>query len=87
MDARVLADVVQKHGAARTAGRGPTRHTFREHEVVQQQLRASVEQIEQAHLTARPFKDVILLHPCHGQAAPLRCQRIPLVSELLLLRE
>ena len=78
-----VADVVDDHRTA-VAAFVPGRT---EHEVVQDQLSASFEQIEQAGLAVRALEDVILLDPDHGQPPALGSERIPRPCRLLFLGE
>jgi hypothetical protein len=75
-----VADIVDDHRAAR-AGIGITRL---QHVVVDDELAAAVEQVEQAHLAVWTLEGVLLLDPDHRQPPALRCQRIPGPSGLLL---
>jgi len=55
-----------------------------EHEVVDQQLAAVVEQVQQAGLAVPALEHVLLVHLDHRQPAPLGVQRVPLPGEFLL---
>ena len=71
MDVRGVADVVDEHRAAWATCRRPTFHAGREHEVVEEQLAASLEKVAQARLAALAFEHVVLFDPNHRQAAAL----------------
>jgi hypothetical protein len=58
-----------------------------EHEVVDQQLTAALEQVEQAGLAVRALEDVFLVNLDDRQLAPLSVQRVSLPGEFLLLRQ
>src|SRR5437879_4306111 len=65
MNPRELTDVVNEHGTARTTSRRPAVDAGGEHEMIKEQLRASVEQIEQTHLAAGAIEGVVLFDPHH----------------------
>ena len=75
-----MADIVDDHRAAR-AGIGITRL---QHVVVDDELAAAVEQVEQAHLSVWPLEGVPLLDADHRQPPALGRQRVPGPSGLLL---
>src|SRR5579863_43398 len=56
-----------------------------EHEMVDDELRFSREQVGQGLLAGGPVENVSLLHPLPGQIAPLGAQLIAQPRELLLL--
>src|SRR5262245_27104605 len=87
MNRRELSDVVERHGAARTTGRGPAIDARSKHEVIEEELRALFEQIEQRDIAAAIVEAVALLHARHRQYPPLRCAPVPCTPELLLLDE
>jgi hypothetical protein len=58
-----------------------------EHEVVDQQLTAVLEQAGQAGLAVRALEDVFLVNLDHRQVAPPGVQRVSLPGEFLLLRQ
>ena len=55
-----------------------------EHEVVDQQLAAVLEEVEQADRAFLPLEHVLLVDLDHRQPAPLGVHRVPLPGELLL---
>jgi hypothetical protein len=59
----------------------------REHEVVNDELPAAVEEVEQAGLSVWAFEDVLLLDPDDRQPAALGCQGIEGASGFLLLHQ
>src|SRR5207247_8509071 len=59
---REVSDVVDEHRAAWAAGRRPSFHAGGEHEVVKDELAASVEQIEETNLAIGALEDVILVN-------------------------
>src|SRR6266480_8130051 len=76
-------EVVGPERADRTAGLV----FWIEHEVIDEQLAAAVEQLRQRLLTARAFEDVVLLDRLPRQSLPLPGQLVTRVRELLLLNE
>ena len=58
-----------------------------EHEVVHDQLRAALEQVEQRHAPVGPLEGVVLGDLDHRQLAPLRVEAVTLLGGLLLLEE
>src|SRR5262249_30389231 len=78
-----MAEVVGEERAARAA-RLPARV---EHEVVDDELLASLEQIEQPSQAAPALERKVLVDPHHREPTTLGIQRVPLTGELLLLRE
>ncbi len=57
-----------------------------EHEMINDELAASLEQILQGHLSVRPFEPVCLRDLDHRQRTSLHIQRIALVRERFFLR-
>lgn len=57
------------------------------HEVVDDELMATLEQVQQARLAVRTLEDIILLDQDHWQSAALGVQRITTTGEFLLLGE
>jgi hypothetical protein len=82
-----VADVVGDHRAAVAARRRPAVYARREHEVVDDQLAAAVEQVEQARPATGPLEHIVLLDAHHWQAPALGGQRVTSASGLLLLRQ
>ena len=60
-------------------------HARVEVEAIDDQLPATLEQVEQADLALRSFEAVRLLHPDHRQSAALGGQPVAGAGELLLL--
>src|SRR2546430_17291288 len=58
-----------------------------EHEMINHQLTATLEQVGQRFLTIRPFADIFLFDLDHLQLAPRRAKRIPLTRQLLFSRQ
>src|SRR5216683_3871763 len=58
-----------------------------EHEMLDDQLTASAEQIGEGFLPVGPVEDVSLLHLYPGQCAPLRAQPVAQAGELLFLAQ
>src|SRR6201984_2225438 len=69
-------EIIAGHRAARAAGGGPALDTRRKHEVIDDELAASLEQSEEARLAVRSVEDVILFDSDHWQAAAFRGQRV-----------
>jgi hypothetical protein len=82
-----VTDLVDEHRASGTAGGGPAFDSRREHEVVDDQLPASLEQIKQGRLATRSIEDVFLVDLHDQQSAALRCQGVPCSGCFLLLGE
>jgi hypothetical protein len=66
-----MADLVDEHRAAGAARRGPALYVRREHEVVEDELLAAIEQVAQACLALRTLEDVVLLDSDHRLPATL----------------
>jgi hypothetical protein len=82
-----VPDLVDEHRTAGTACRRPPLDAGGEHEVVEDELAAALEQVEEALGTVRPLEDVVLVDPDHRQPAALGGQRVPRPGGLLLLHE
>src|SRR5919106_4225517 len=82
---REMADLVDEHRTPGAARGRPALDVGSEHEVVDDQLAAPVEQIEQARHAVRAFEDVALLKPDHRQRAALGGQRVSRPRGFLLL--
>ena len=84
-----VRQVVGEEGAAGAAVLRIARdlHVGIEEEAVDDQLPASLEEVEKAELAVRPLEAVLLLDPDHGQPAALSRERVPRTGELLLLDE
>src|SRR5580765_2335039 len=82
-----VSNLVRHHGAADACMFGPADHARLEEGAVDDQLPATVEQIEQAHLTLGSDKFVFLLHRHPRHPPTLGGQRISSASQLLLLHE
>src|SRR5262249_30605954 len=81
------ADVIDDHRAARAAGRRPAIDTGRKHEVVDDELAASLEQFDEARLAVRSVEDVILFDSDHWQPAALCIQCVSRSRGSLFLGE
>src|SRR5438067_12412650 len=78
-----MADLVDEHRAAVTAD-----VLIRpEHEVIEEQLPAALEEVEQRRLSVRTVEDVALVDPDHRQPATLRRDRVSGARGLLFLRK
>jgi hypothetical protein len=82
-----VADVVDEQRAALAARRRPAVHAGGEHEVVDDELAASVEQVAEARLAAGALEDVVLVDADHGLPASLGGQRVAGPGRPLLLGE
>jgi hypothetical protein len=87
MQVRGMAQVVHEHRTAGAARVRPTVHAGREHEVIDEQLPAAFEQVEQACLAVRAVEHVILFDAQHRLPAALGGQRVARAGRLLLQRE
>src|SRR5262245_11789362 len=87
MEVREIADLIHEHRASGTAGRGPAGDPWREHEVVEDELAAPLEQIDERRAPFGTFEHVLLVDLRHGRPAALGGKRIALASRLLFLRE
>ena len=78
-----MADLVDEHRAADAA------HVLvrSEHEVVEEQLPAPLEEIEQRRLAVRPVEDVVLVDPHPRKPAALGGERVARTGGFLLLGE
>ena len=54
------------------------------HEMVDDELKATFEQVEQTRFSVGTFEDIVLLDPDHRQPAALGVQRVPATGEFLL---
>src|SRR5262245_23967182 len=82
-----MADLVREERAARATGLGPAVHSGSEHEVIHDELTASLEQIEQTCLAVRTREDVLFFDLHHRLPASLRRQGIPGTRGRLFLHE
>ena len=80
-----VSDLVGHHGAANACMFGPADHAGLEEGAVDDQLPATVEQVEQTRLALGPLELVILLHGQPRHPATLGGQRVTSVGHLLLL--
>ena len=71
-------------GARRAAGAALVPRGI-EHEVPHDQLRSSLEQVEQRRRAVRILEHVLLLDLHHGKAAPIGADPVPAMREVLLL--
>ena len=73
-------------GAGRAA-RAPVLPLRIEHEVVDDQLPATLEHVEQTHGAVRAVEHVVLLDLDHGEVAALGVERVALLGHVLLFGE
>jgi len=78
-----MADVIDQERAARAA----LIPAWVEHEVIHDELAASAEQIEQAHLACWAIEDVVLLDPDHRQPAAFGVDRVAVARQFLFFGE
>ena len=71
-------------GARRAAGATNVPRGI-EHEVPDDQLRPTLEEVEQRRSAVRVLEHVLLLDLHHGEAAPIGADPVPTVREVLLL--
>src|SRR5689334_6126255 len=76
-----VTDLVDEHRAAVAAGV----FVRAEHEVVEEQLPARIEEVEQARLPVRPVENVVLVDPDHRQPATLGRERVSCPGGVLFL--
>src|SRR5207244_8815008 len=82
-----VSDLVGHHGAADACMFGPADHARFEEGPVDDQLSATVKQVEQACLALGPVELVLLLHGHPRHPPTLGGQRVTGASQLLLLYE
>src|SRR5438445_7530186 len=82
-----VGDLIGAKGAAAAGMLGPAEHPGLKERAIDDQLRAALEQVEQANLTPRPFELVLLLHRHPRHPSTLGCQRITGAGQSLLLLE
>ena len=82
-----MADVVDEERTTGTTRGRPAVDPRSEHEVVDDELAATIEQIEQARPAVRAFEPVVLVDPHHRQPAALCGQRVSRTGRCLFLRE
>jgi hypothetical protein len=82
-----VADVVDEHRTAVAARRRPAVDAGREHEVVEDALAATREEIEQTGLAVRALEDVGLVDRDHRLPAALGGERVSRPGRFLLLGE
>ncbi len=70
-----VADLIDEHRAAGTSSRWPAVHTRGEHEVIEDQLAASLEQVAESHLAAPRDEFVRFFDFDHRQPAALGGER------------
>jgi hypothetical protein len=80
-----VANVVNEQRTAGAARFRPALDARGEHKVVDDQLAAAIEQIEQGRLAVRALEDVLLLDPDHREPASLCGKRVARSGEFLLL--
>src|SRR5690349_5635794 len=76
MQMREMPDLIDEHRATGTAGGGPTSDTGRIHEVVEDQLPAPIEKIDELCCPTRPLKGVVLRNFDHGPPPALRSEGV-----------
>jgi hypothetical protein len=79
-----MGDEERTAGAARCR---PAIDRRGEHEVVNDELRAPFEQIEQISLAVRSLEHIVLVDPDHRQPAALRGQRVSRAGSCFFLHE
>jgi hypothetical protein len=79
--------LVDEHRTAGAARRRPALDAGGEHEVVEDELAASSEQIEQARLAVGAVEDIVLVDLDHGEPAALGGQRVSRPGGFLFLDE
>ena len=82
-----VSDLVGHHGAADAGMLGPTLHAGLEEGAIDDQLTATIEQVEQARLALGTVELVLLLHGQPRHPATLGGQRVTSAGQLLLLHE
>jgi len=82
-----MGDLIGEERAAAAGMLGPAEHAGLEEGAIDDQLRAALEQIEQANPTLGPFEFVLLLHRRPRHPSPLGGQRITRASKGLFLHE
>ena len=82
-----VRDLVGHERAAVAAMLGPAGHAGLEEEAVDDQLTASLEQVEQARRAVRALKGVVLLHGHSRHPPALGGQRVAGAGQLLLLHQ
>src|SRR6185503_7443275 len=84
---REVCNLVGHEGTAAAGMLGPTKHARLEERAVDDQLTPAFEQIEQAHLAARPFELVLVRHRQPRHSPALGCQHVTGAGQCLLLHE
>ena len=79
--------LIGAQGAAAACVLGPPEHAGVEEGAIDDQLPPALEQIEQAHLSLRPFELVLFLHRHPRHSPALRGQRVTRASEGFLLNQ
>src|SRR5688572_9200163 len=82
-----MADLVDDHRTARAARIRPALDAGGEHEVVDDELAAAFEQIEQARLAVGALEDIVLVDEDHRLPTALGGQLVSRPRGLLLLDE
>src|SRR3989454_6553565 len=82
-----VGDLIGAQGAAAAGVLGPAEHSGLEEGAVDDQLKAALEQVEQANLTLGPVELVLLLHRHPRHPSTLGGQRITGAGQGLLLHE
>src|ERR1700722_15773016 len=82
-----VGDLIGAEGAASAGMIGPTEHSRLKEGAIDNQLRAALEQIEQAYLTSRSVELVLLVHRQPRHAPAFGRQRITGTRQSLFLHE
>src|SRR2546425_5935008 len=82
-----VGDLIGAQGAAAAGVLGPAEHSGLEEGAVDNQLKAALEQVEQANLTLGAVELVLLLHRHPRHPSTRRCQRITGAGQTILLHE
>src|SRR4029077_10055108 len=83
-----VPDLIDEHRTSRAASRRPTIDPRGEHEVVEDELSASFEQVEEAHLAGGGNENIVLVDSDHWQPSALRGQDIARMrGRLFLVKE
>src|ERR1700738_1064687 len=82
-----VADLVDEHRTSRAARLRPTINPWSEHEVVEDKLCASLEQIEEAYLAGRGIENIVFVNSYHWQPPAFGSQRVTRARGRLFLDE
>src|SRR5580658_9791570 len=84
---RQVADLIGAQGATAAGVLGPAEHSGLEEGAIEDQLRAALEQIEQAYLALGPVELVLVVHSHPRHPPAFGSQRVTGTGQGLLLRE